>query len=98
MRHRRERRIKTAKELLTVIVGATLSFTFLIIVGGIMWALVYVTQPTTFQSPNDKAFIDSVLVPIVLFLSGALSGVLASNGLGKDAPKEVPGELEDDAV
>jgi uncharacterized membrane protein len=71
----------SAKEILTLIVGTTLAITFLIIVGGIMYALVFVTQPIDFQSPNDKAFIDSVLVPIVLFLSGALSGVLASNGL-----------------
>jgi hypothetical protein len=72
----------SAKEILTLIVGTTLAITFLIIVGGIMYALVFVTQPVNFQSPNDKAFIDSVLVPIVLFLSGALSGVLAANGLG----------------
>jgi uncharacterized membrane protein len=71
----------SAKEILTLIVGTTLAITFLIIVGGIMYALVFVTQPVDFQSPNDKAFIDSVLVPIVLFLSGALSGVLAANGL-----------------
>jgi len=46
-----------------------------------MYALVFVTQPIDQQSPNDKAFIDSLLVPIVLFLSGCLSGVLAANGL-----------------
>ena len=71
----------SAKEILTLIVGTTLALTFAIIVGGVMYALVFVTQPVDFQSPNDKAFIDSVLVPIVLFLSGALSGVLAANGL-----------------
>jgi O-antigen/teichoic acid export membrane protein len=71
----------SAKEILTLIVGTTLALTFAIIVGGVMYALVFVTQPIDFQSPNDKAFIDSVLVPIVLFLSGALSGVLAANGL-----------------
>ena len=86
-RKRRDRRINTAKELLAVVVGSTLSLTFVMIVGGIMWALIFVTQPVRFQSPNDKAFIDSVLVPIVLFLSGALSGVLASNGLSKESPK-----------
>jgi hypothetical protein len=72
----------SAKEILTLIVGTTLALTFMVIVGGVMYALVFVTQPVNFQSPNDKAFIDSVLVPIVLFLSGALSGVLAANGLG----------------
>jgi hypothetical protein len=71
----------SAKEILTLIVGTTLALTFAIIVAGVMYALVFVTQPVNAQSPNDKAFIDSVLVPIVLFLSGALSGVLAANGL-----------------
>ena len=83
----------SAKEILTLIVGTTLAVTFLIIVGGIMYALVFVTQPVNFQSPNDKAFIDSVLVPIVLFLSGALSGVLAANGLGNSKRTQ---QLEDD--
>ena len=82
----------SAKEILTLIVGTTLAITFLIIVGGIMYALVFVTQPVNFQSPNDKAFIDSVLVPIVLFLSGALSGVLAANGLGNSKRTQ---EVED---
>jgi hypothetical protein len=74
----------SAKETLTLVVGGTLALTFLIIVGGVMYALVFVTQPVNYQSPNDKAFIDSVLVPIVLFLSGALSGVLAANGLSNN--------------
>jgi hypothetical protein len=85
----------SAKEILTLIVGTTLAITFLIIVGGIMYALVFVTQPVNFQSPNDKAFIDSVLVPIVLFLSGALSGVLAANGLGNTKRTQ---EVENDAA
>jgi hypothetical protein len=72
----------SAKEILTLIVGSTLAFTFVIIVAGVMYALVFVTQPVAYQSPNDAAFIEKVLVPIVLFLSGALSGVLAANGLG----------------
>ena len=61
-------------------VGLALCFTFVMIVCAVLWALVFVTQPMT-QSPNDKAFLDGVLIPITLFLSGALSGVLASNGL-----------------
>jgi len=71
---------------MVLIVGATLAFTFAVIVTGVMYALVFVTQPIDQQSPNDKAFIDSLLVPIVLFLSGCLSGVLAANGL-KDKEK-----------
>jgi uncharacterized membrane protein len=69
------------KARMVFFVGATLAFTFTVIVCGVMYALVFVTQPIDQQSPNDKAFIDSLLVPIVLFLSGCLSGVLAANGL-----------------
>lgn len=65
---------------LVLTVGVALCFTFVVIVIAVLWALVFVTQPMT-QSPNDKAFLDGVLVPITLFLTGALSGVLASNGL-----------------
>lgn len=74
------------KARMVFFVGATLAFTFAVIVIGVMYALVFVTQPIDQQSPNDKAFIDSLLVPIVLFLSGCLSGVLAANGL-KDKEK-----------
>lgn len=78
----------TPKDLLTLTVGVTLSVAFLIIVAGVMYALVFVTQPIEYQSPNDRAFIDNVLVPIVLFLSGALSGVLAANGLSARNPNQ----------
>ena len=47
----------SAKEILTLIVGTSLALTFIIIVSGIMYALVFVTQPVSFQSPNDAAFI-----------------------------------------
>ena len=77
----------SAKEILALIVGTALACTFVIILAGIIYALVFVTQPVNQQAPNDKAFIEQVLVPIVLFLSGALSGVLAANGLSNKAPK-----------
>ena len=76
----------SAKEILALIVGTALAFTFVVIVAGVMYALVFVTQPVSAQAPNDKAFIEQVLVPIVLFLSGALSGVLAANGLSNKKP------------
>jgi peptidoglycan biosynthesis protein MviN/MurJ (putative lipid II flippase) len=76
----------SAKEVLTLAVGVTLAITFSIIVLGVMYSLIFVTQPlgpdnTTGQALTDKMLIESILVPIVLFLSGALSGVLAANGL-----------------
>jgi hypothetical protein len=84
-----------AKEILTLAVGVTLAITFAIIVIGTMYSLIFVTQPLgpdnkTGQSLTDKMLIDSILVPIVLFLSGALSGVLAANGLSNRKPTEDP--------
>lgn len=84
----------SAKEILALIVGTALAATFVVIVVGIMYALVFVTQPVNQQAPNDKAFIEQVLVPIVLFLSGALSGVLAANGLSNKAPKNAQEETD----
>jgi hypothetical protein len=78
----------SAHEILVLVVGVTLAITFAVIVCGIMYGLIFVTQPMKSQAPNDKAFIDSVLVPIVLFLSGSLAGVLAANGLGKKKPED----------
>lgn len=83
----------TAKEVLTLCVGVTLAVTFAIIVLGTMYSLIFVTQPLgpdnkSGQALTDKMLIDSILVPIVLFLSGALSGVLAANGLSNRKPSE----------
>ena len=88
----------SAKEVLTLWVGVTLAITFCIIVAGVMYSLIFVTQPLgpdnkTGQSLTDKMLIDSILVPIVLFLSGALSGVLAANGLSNRKPAEEPAPM-----
>jgi hypothetical protein len=62
------------------LIGAVLSFVFLIVTLGITYALIFVTQPIGNQAPNDAAFID-LLKTLAIFLTGSLGGVLASNGL-----------------
>ena len=62
------------------LIGAVLSFVFLIVTLGITYALIFVTQPIGAQAPNDAAFID-LLKTLAIFLTGSLGGVLASNGL-----------------
>ncbi len=59
---------------------------FALSVLGMLYALIFVTQPIGAQAPNDKAFID-ILTTLTVFLTGALGSVLASNGL-KDKPSE----------
>lgn len=73
------------KARLMFLIGAVLSFVFLIVTLGITYALIFVTQPIGNQAPNDAAFID-LLKTLAIFLTGSLGGVLASNGL-KDKQK-----------
>ena len=73
------------KARLIVFIGVCLSLVFAGSVMGMLYALIFVTQPIGAQAPNDKAFID-ILTTLTVFLTGALGSVLASNGL-KDKPK-----------
>jgi hypothetical protein len=74
------------KARLIVFIGVVLAIVFLGSVFGILWALIFVTQPLGEQAPNDRAFIE-LLTTLTVFLTGSLGAVLASNGL-KDKKKE----------
>jgi hypothetical protein len=74
------------KARLIVFIGVVLAIVFLGSVFGILWALIFVTQPLGEQAPNDRAFIE-LLTTLTIFLTGSLGAVLASNGL-KDKKKE----------
>ena len=77
MRHR-----YTPDELharMVVTVGVLLAIVFSTIVLGMVWGLLFVSQPVE-QAPNDAAFID-LMSTIVVFLTGTLSGLVASNGI-----------------
>ena len=76
------------KARLIVFIGVCLALVFAFSVLGMLYALIFVTQPIGAQAPNDKAFID-ILTTLTVFLTGALGSVLASNGL-KDKPAEKP--------
>jgi hypothetical protein len=73
------------KARLIVFIGISLALTFTFSVAGMLYALIFVTQPLGDQAPNDRAFIE-LLSTLTIFLTGALGSVLASNGL-KDRPK-----------
>jgi hypothetical protein len=74
------------KARLIVFIGVALAFTFMFSVAGMLYALIFVTQPLGDQAPNDRAFIE-LLSTLTIFLTGALGSVLASNGL-KDKSKD----------
>jgi hypothetical protein len=77
---------------LIVVVGIILASVFAITVLGFVWSLMFVTQPIGNQSPNDAAFID-LLSTLTVFMTGTLSGLVASNGL-KSKPKEPTNETK----
>ena len=83
MRHNTMTRHRyTANDLharMVVTVGVLLAIVFSLIVLGMIWGLLFVSQPLE-QSPNDAAFID-LMSTIVVFLTGTLSGLVASNGI-----------------
>jgi hypothetical protein len=84
----RQRRKYSPEDLharLIVFIGITLAMVFAFSVMGMLYALIFVTQPVGTQAPNDRAFID-LLTTLTVFLTGSLGGVLASNGL-KSKPK-----------
>ena len=73
---------------LILMIGATLSLTFMVVTLGVVYSLMFITQPIGAQAPNDAAFID-LLKTLAIFLTGSLGGVLAGNGLKpKDKPKD----------
>jgi len=61
-----------------------MSISFAAIVLGFVYGLLFVNQPLE-QAPNDAAFID-LLSTVVVFLTGSLGGLLASNGIKKAKP------------
>jgi len=85
MRHKTVTRyIYTSDELHARMIdtfGVLLAIVFSTIVLGMTYGLLFVSQPEK-QAPNDAAFID-LMSTIVVFLTGTLSGIVASNGIKK---------------
>lgn len=70
------------KFILGIVLGLILLFTAV----GILYALIFVTQPVNAQSENDKMFFN-VLGSIATFITGTLAGILiGSKGGNESAP------------
>ena len=67
------------KFTLGIILGLILLFT----ATGILYGLLFVTQPVNAQSENDKMFFN-VLGSIATFITGTLAGILIGNSGAKD--------------
>jgi len=77
------------KARLIFVVGCTLAITFVISTAALLYGLLFVTQPLE-VSPNDSSAWD-LLKPMMLFLTGSMTGLLSANGL-KDKDKDHPNE------
>ena len=64
---------------LKFVVGCVLGFVLLMTTAGVLWALVFVAQPTGVQAENDKMFF-GVLSSVATFITGTLAGIMISTG------------------
>ena len=64
---------------LKFVIGCMLGFVLLITTVGVLWALVFVTQPIGAQAENDKMFF-GVLSSVATFITGTLAGLMISTG------------------
>lgn len=88
----------TAAELdarLKFALGLTLGSILLMTAAGILYALIFVTQPIGAQSENDKMFFN-VLGSIATFITGTLAGILIGNNNRDSSEQPVIEEQEED--
>lgn len=64
---------------LIVFVGRIMAVCFAFTIMAFIWGILFVTQPME-QAPTDAQLID-LLSTLLVFLTGSLSALLASNGL-----------------
>lgn len=81
---------------LKFVVGCVLAGVLTITTVGVLYALVFVTQPIGVQAENDKMFF-GVLSSVATFITGTLAGLMISTGRNKDdkpsaEPEESSGE------
>jgi hypothetical protein len=74
------------KARLILIVGIALAVAFLGSTAALLYGLLFVIQPLE-VSPNDESAC-ALLSTMMLFMTGALSGILSSNGLKDKGDKD----------
>jgi hypothetical protein len=74
---------------LKFVVGCVLAGVLTITTVGVLYALVFVTQPIGAQAENDKMFF-SVLSSVATFITGTLAGLMISTGRNKEQDPASP--------
>lgn len=64
---------------LKFVVGCVMATVLMLTTIGVIYALVFVTQPIGAQAENDKMFFN-VLASIATFITGTLAGLMISTG------------------
>lgn len=72
---------------LKFVVGCILGVVLMITTIGVLYALVFVTQPIGAQAENDKMFF-GVLSSVATFITGTLAGLMISTGRNKEESGE----------
>jgi hypothetical protein len=72
---------------LKFVVGCVLATVLTITTVGVLYALVFVTQPIGAQAENDKMFF-GVLSSVATFITGTLAGLMISTGRNKQEDLE----------
>lgn len=72
---------------LKFVVGCVLAGVLTITTVGVLYALVFVTQPIGAQAENDKMFF-GVLSSVATFITGTLAGLMISTGRNKEQSPE----------
>ena len=75
--------------------GLTLGSILFMTAIGILYALIFVTQPIGAQSENDKMFFN-VLGSIATFITGTLAGILIGQNGKSDEPVAVEEAVEEE--
>ena len=89
----------TAEELdarLKFVVGCILGGVLTITTIGVLYALVFVTQPIGAQAENDKMFF-GVLSSVATFITGTLAGLMISTGRNKQEEPSTSSATEETA-
>ena len=82
--------------LLKFVLGLTLGAILFFTTMGILYALIFVEQPLTGQSENDKMFFN-VLGSVATFITGTLAGILIGQSGAKDVMEAQLANKEMDA-
>lgn len=72
---------------LKFVVGCVLAGVLTLTTAGVLYALVFVTQPIGAQAENDKMFF-GVLSSVATFITGTLAGLMISTGRNKQKDEQ----------